>query len=895
MIAGKNFCDNYKRLTSRTGETLRRRMSHRIASRGLDNSLTKMDNSMDESPEQARVDRVSAKLVGSSAEQDQARFKKMRIGKFEVGKITWLDDLFKQHVNFAMVQEKKLIQRSTGLRKLYEIQKTDKQFDISINPAFVEIKGVEDLVNTWRDQLRTVVTNAKEEELKNISNSIGRIDTMFMEAAQKLVPQLYSEQSDQELASNTVSSYLPRLREAISHAKASIRAEEISKQVKVKACLALGNEPKGGGKQIVPVKESGTFKANSETRTASKKTCAESAKEAREKNQNGEKVINSDYFFNLSSIKVPSEFLDILNAGYKFINPVKADTVQLIKEFDQTIQSALYLYPSFMERASALRTTALIRMTKEVETAETKRLGKLRNLNRWLIKNKLIIKAADKNLGLTIMDIKQYETQVMKHLENIEYYKKAIPCVEKINAELFSILNLHQTTSQKTARSSEKATSLMKLINHRPIEPEFYVMPKVHKNPVAFRPIVPNINWVTTNASKWLDKLLQPIVKSLDWIVKNTMECISVLEEYQLYKHSAILVAADVESMYTNIDLDEGIQLIQKSYITPHYPENAELIGSVLNWVLRNNFFKFNGTSYQQIKGTAMGTNIAPCFANLFMAAYEEEWMKLPNFPSKYFRFLDDIFFVYTKSHEKLTEWCGVMQKTSPSLKFTFQKGSKVTFLDLEISLGEKFASTFKLDYNLFDKPTNRHIYTSPDSYQPYSYKYSWITGENVRLIRNSDSEEKYRENQNTFIQNLEKRNYDPKTVRTFLKYDYVHRYLFLTSKTEKKHNELAPLFIKNRPGRDILVKELRYIFYTEGSDPQIPLVVLRGRNIWDNFNSVNKKLLSTENNSQKRTLEESNEDPKELTKVKYKKPGTLEQKRKSPPPEWEERFFSDD
>ena len=71
--------------------------------------------------------------------------------------------------------------------------------------------------------------------------------------------------------------------------------------------------------------------------------------------------------------------------------------------------------------------------------------------------------------------------------------------------------------------------------------------------------------------------------------------------------------------IYTNIPHNEGIQSIKETlaiHITPNN-HNSYII-ELLEVVLTNNHFEFNGAYYHQVSGTAMGSNLAPSFANLF-------------------------------------------------------------------------------------------------------------------------------------------------------------------------------------------------------------------------------------------------------------------------------------
>jgi hypothetical protein len=49
----------------------------------------------------------------------------------------------------------------------------------------------------------------------------------------------------------------------------------------------------------------------------------------------------------------------------------------------------------------------------------------------------------------------------------------------------------------------------------------------------------------------------------------------------------------------------------------------------MLTLVLKNNNFTFDGNHYLQINGTAMGTKMAPSYANIFMGDLEERLLSL--------------------------------------------------------------------------------------------------------------------------------------------------------------------------------------------------------------------------------------------------------------------------
>jgi hypothetical protein len=96
-----------------------------------------------------------------------------------------------------------------------------------------------------------------------------------------------------------------------------------------------------------------------------------------------------------------------------------------------------------------------------------------------------------------------------------------------------------------------------------------------------------------------------------------------------------------------------------------------------------------------------------------------------------------------------------------------------VEFLDLDLGIGilEKpdGSHCHIVDISVYDKPTNLHIYTDPSTFYPIHYVYNWIQGENIRLIRNSTSEERYQFSLERFKQFLFRRNYCETKVEHFV------------------------------------------------------------------------------------------------------------------------------
>ena len=77
---------------------------------------------------------------------------------------------------------------------------------------------------------------------------------------------------------------------------------------------------------------------------------------------------------------------------------------------------------------------------------------------------------------------------------------------------------------------------------------------------------------------------------------------------------------------------------------------NKEQFKTLLEFAAKGSFFLFNGKFYVQDDGVAMGSPIAPAFANIFLCHWEEIWLKKcpKQFqPLYYRRFMDDTFVLF--------------------------------------------------------------------------------------------------------------------------------------------------------------------------------------------------------------------------------------------------------
>jgi len=123
------------------------------------------------------------------------------------------------------------------------------------------------------------------------------------------------------------------------------------------------------------------------------------------------------------------------------------------------------------------------------------------------------------------------------------------------------------------------------------------------------------------------------------------------------------------------IYIEEVLTFVQEELIkTNRVKPSPQTLTCLLEKVLRLNNFTFNDEQFIQIKETAMGTRVAPNFANVYMGRYEENFVyktEWSNYVILWVRFIDDIFLICKGDIHPLTKFTYHLNNAAPSIKFT--------------------------------------------------------------------------------------------------------------------------------------------------------------------------------------------------------------------------------
>ena len=134
----------------------------------------------------------------------------------------------------------------------------------------------------------------------------------------------------------------------------------------------------------------------------------------------------------------------------------------------------------------------------------------------------------------------------------------------------------------------KKSTNLGKL----------YLLPKIHKrlSDVPGRPVISNCGTPTEKASEFVDFHLKPIMQNGWSYIRDSNDFINKIKNFKNIPSNSILVIADVVGLYPSISHESGLNAIKEAFenrARKSVPTSGIL--KVLEFVLKNNYFEFNG------------------------------------------------------------------------------------------------------------------------------------------------------------------------------------------------------------------------------------------------------------------------------------------------------------
>ena len=244
--------------------------------------------------------------------------------------------------------------------------------------------------------------------------------------------------------------------------------------------------------------------------------------------------------------------------------------------------------------------------------------------------------------------------------------------------------------------------------------------------------------------------------------LRDSGHLLNLLKDHDI-PHNSRIISLDVCSLYTNIPHEDGLQAIMDvgtefDPLTDYTP-----VRDIASLVLKNNIFKFDGRHYIQTQGTAMGTRMAPAYANIFMHPIEKNI--LANHPNITFwrRYIDDIICIMeTDDAHTVDDLLAYANQLHRTIKFTMEADTKgIPFLDMILTIKNR-----RINSQPYTKPTDRKLYIRKDSCHPTHQKTGIAYSQALRLKRICSSTTDYISETDTLKTNLIRRGYDENMIQ---------------------------------------------------------------------------------------------------------------------------------
>ncbi|CAH2097401.1 unnamed protein product [Euphydryas editha] len=403
---------------------------------------------------------------------------------------------------------------------------------------------------------------------------------------------------------------------------------------------------------------------------------------------------------NLSNASLDDTAINILAKGINFaLTPKRIPYENVISSVEETI--VRNKIP--VSDADTLRQDIAVILRKSklpatnITTEERQALKNIRN------NQDILVLKADKGNATVVMNTTDYQQKIRELLCDEKVYKPiSYNPTARVTRKIRTLIQENQDLF-----TEDEYERLYRPKAHQP--PRLYGLPKIHKSGVPLRPIVSQIASPTYDLAKHVASVLQPLVGKSPSFVKDSRHFVQIIKEITLEPND-IMVSFDVESLFTNVPIDECLDVVRDKLRDSEMPLNYI---DLLQHCLQGNYFLFQGQYYLQIDGVAMGSyasNVAPVLANLWMEHFEEKALSLgPKTIRLWKRYVDDIFSIVKGSRIEVDQYIQHLNSIHPKMKFTYEMEAdrSLPFLDVRVTVKPNGF----LSHCVYRKPTHTDRY----------------------------------------------------------------------------------------------------------------------------------------------------------------------------------------
>jgi hypothetical protein len=413
-----------------------------------------------------------------------------------------------------------------------------------------------------------------------------------------------------------------------------------------------------------------------------------------------------------------------------------------------------------------------------------------------------LVTRSDKNLGPAVVERTDYiKAALNDHLYDRSTYQQVSPAhaqfdIGKIRAKVEKFIS----DFKKVLTKQDHTFLLRSLEDVKDPFPHFYITWKLHKTPLATRPIVSVSGSALHGLGRWLDVQLQPICKALPSFIASSWELKQSIDQLPDLPSHAFIFTGDAVGMYTNISTKHALKVIERflrtspicAHLTVYF---RQAIMHAMLIIMTSNLFQFGDTYWKQLTGTAMGTPPAPMYATLYYAIHELSFPKhLVAHMPLYKRYIDDTFAIWTGTAAEFLE-LKLFMNDFGILKWTFSDLCyKVDYLDMTIRLDGPHLRT-----TIFEKALNLYLYLPPHSAHAPGALSGLIHGLIKRIYRLTTDPADCEQNLKDIWLRLRRRGYSSAALRPLFDSGYANR-LTTSDKIDPSTKEIIFLHVPYHP-----------------------------------------------------------------------------------------------
>ena len=481
---------------------------------------------------------------------------------------------------------------------------------------------------------------------------------------------------------------------------------------------------------------------------------------------------------------------------------------------------------------------------------------KLSSVMAYLKENLLMVKPTDKNLGLAAFTKGEYIHALHDHIKNGPYERVIAPK---------SALEFHENILRRLPTTGLTSVELKFIRNHRTVHwPAFHMIPKVHKTPWAWRPIVPAHSSPTTRLSKVADIALSQLLPRFPHLIRSTAEWVRAFQEgtRKCRVGKTWFVTGDVVSFYTNVDTETIDRSMEALMLGSRIPvKRAAAITQLVRTVTHQNYFEIDKELFRQTNGLAMGSPCSGTVANLALARKEKKFLGREGILT-YPRYIDDIFALIEGSAVEVRKILQEISQAVAPLVINWKISERhAIYLDVEISASPAIGRTIVPGFSFkpYRKPGSQRAYLPWSSAHPVHVKKGIVIGETTRLALLCSEEMQFLRELADFRANLIRRGYPEKALFGWTsRVPWNHRFAVLdvNRNVKRTRDELLRIPTTNNPiwehinlqqVFDKVTTEWRNVWASDTRPRGLSTSQKRGESVMDLLSAWNKSVLGDE------------------------------------------------